>query len=253
MGKAEFGRTAEDYAAHRAGFPESFFDRLLPFGIGLPGQDIVDMGTGTGTLARGFARRGCAVTGIDLDAEMLVQAGIMAEQEGVTVDFKQGTAEATRLEDNCCDVVSAGQCWHWFDPNRAIPEILRILRPGGLLLIGHFDWLTLKGNVVEMTEALILEHCPEWKGAGGMGLYPWWLKQLGDVGIEGMETFSYDVAQVYSQEAWRGRIQASAGIASLSPGARNAFDKAFAVELKKFSGEEDLAIPHRVFGLIARP
>lgn len=48
----DFGRTADDYARHRAGFPDSLFKRLSELGIGLEGQDVVDLGTGTGTLGR---------------------------------------------------------------------------------------------------------------------------------------------------------------------------------------------------------
>src|SRR3990172_8874953 len=52
----DFGKAAEDYARYRKGFPDSFFKRLLQDGIGMPGQSILDLGTGTGSLARGFAR-----------------------------------------------------------------------------------------------------------------------------------------------------------------------------------------------------
>jgi predicted RNA methylase len=55
----DFAKTAEDYRRHRAGFPGSFFDRLAAYGIGHVGQRVVDLGTGTGTLARGL--RGAAV------------------------------------------------------------------------------------------------------------------------------------------------------------------------------------------------
>ena len=55
--KPDFGRTASEYGKHRAGFPDSFFDRLQRLQIGVPGQSVVDLGTGTGTLARGFAAR----------------------------------------------------------------------------------------------------------------------------------------------------------------------------------------------------
>src|SRR5215468_8180096 len=70
----DFGATAADYATHRAGFPDSFFARLAALGIGVGGQQLVDVGTGTGTLARGFARRGCRVIGIDPKEAMLAQA-----------------------------------------------------------------------------------------------------------------------------------------------------------------------------------
>ncbi len=81
--KPDFGRTAADYARHRAGFPASLFERLCGLGIGLEGQDVVDLGTGTGTLGRGFARRGCRVIGIDPAAEMLEQAKALDAREGL--------------------------------------------------------------------------------------------------------------------------------------------------------------------------
>ena len=54
----DFGKTSSDYSKHRAGFPPSFFVRLRERGIGLSRQRILDLGTGTGTLARGFASAG---------------------------------------------------------------------------------------------------------------------------------------------------------------------------------------------------
>ena len=70
----DFGLTSDDYARHRAGFPDELFTRLGTMGIGVSGQRLVDLGTGTGTLARGFARRGCVVTGIDPAPTMLDEA-----------------------------------------------------------------------------------------------------------------------------------------------------------------------------------
>ena len=56
--KVEFGRTARDYGRYRAGFPDLLFEELAARGVGLAGQRVLDLGTGTGSLARGFARRG---------------------------------------------------------------------------------------------------------------------------------------------------------------------------------------------------
>lgn len=53
-----FGKAAGDYGTFRAGFPESLFDRLAEFGVGLPDHAVIDLGTGIGTLARGFALQG---------------------------------------------------------------------------------------------------------------------------------------------------------------------------------------------------
>ncbi len=113
--KPDFGATAADYACYRAGFPESFFTRLSGFGIGLPDQSIVDLGTGTGTLARGFARRGCRVTAIDPSPALLDEARRLDREAGQTVDYREARAEDTGLDDESADGVTAGQCWHWFD------------------------------------------------------------------------------------------------------------------------------------------
>ena len=186
----DFGRTAQDYAEHRAGFPESLFERLAARGVGVAGQRVVDLGTGTGTLARGFARRGCEVTGIDPAAEMLEQARALDERVGVRSGYRVGRAEQTGLDARCADVVTAGQCWHWFDRPAAAREVSRILRPKGFLVIAHFDWIPLPGNVVEATEALIEAHNPDWKLAGGLGVHPRWLRDLGKMGYRVKAWFS---------------------------------------------------------------
>lgn len=247
----DFGLTANDYARHRAGFPESFFDRIANYGIGLADQALVDLGTGTGTLARGFARRGCSVIGIDPAVNMLEQAKQLSAAEGVTADYRTGTAEATGLPDASVDVVTAGQCWHWFDGDAAARECYRILKPQGKLVIAHFDWIALAGNVVEATELLIQAHNPAWKLGAGSGIYPRWPKYLAENGFTNLEIFTYDVFPVYSHEAWRGRIRASAGVgASLPPEQVAAFDRELADLLHTRFPQDPLPIHHRIFALV---
>lgn len=251
--RADFGRTATDYARHRAGFPPSLFDRLAPFGIGHSGQRVVDLGTGTGTLARGFARRGCRVIGIDPAVAMMEQARRLDEDEGLTIEYRVARAEETGLAHASFDVVSAGQCWHWFDRPRAASEVARILRADGAVVIAHFDWLPVTGNVVQATEALIESRNRAWKLGGGLGIHPQWLRDLGDAGFRGLETFSYDVSVPYTHEGWRGRIRASAGVAGSLPDEHvRAFDEALATILTTRFPQEPLAVPHRVFAVVGR-
>lgn len=249
----DFGRTAQDYGRHRAGFPPSMFDRLAAYDVGRPGQAVVDLGTGTGTVARGFARRGCRSTGIDPSPELLDQARRLDLEVGARVDYLVATAEATGLPGTSVDVVSAGQCWHWFDRPAAAREARRLLRPGGSIVICHFDWLPVPGNVVEATEALIFEHNPRWTAAGGHGMYPQWARDVADAGFGGIETFSYDEDVRYSHEAWRGRIRASAGVAaSLARAEVEQFDARLRAMLKERFRSAPLTVPHRIWALVAR-
>ncbi|MBW8011760.1 MAG: class I SAM-dependent methyltransferase [Chloroflexi bacterium] len=249
----DFGLTAQDYAEHRAGFPDSLFERLTDFGIGTVGQKIVDLGTGTGSLARGFALRGCRVIGIDPAEDMLAHARALDLEAGLSIEYQVATAEATGLPSASAQVVAAGQCWHWFERALAAKEASRILHPGGCLLITHFDWLPIKGNIVAETEDLILAHNPSWNMSGGDGMYPQWLPGLSEAGFRDIETFSYDQDVPYTHTSWRGRIRASAGVgASLTAEKVEIFDRALATLLKTKYPEEILQVPHRVFAVIAR-
>ena len=249
----DFGRTAVDYAAHRAGFPEELFRRLGDMGVGLQGQRVVDVGTGTGALARGFARRGCVVTALDRAPAMLEQARHLAAEAGVRVTYRVGVAEDTGLDRAHWDVVSAGQCWHWFDRPRAANEARRLLVAGGALAICHMDYLPIAGNVCSATEALILKHNPSWTMAGGTGIHADWTLDAASAGFTGLETFSFDVDIPYSHEAWRGRMRTCNGIGATLPGPVVAdFDNALARMLASTFPQEPLAVPHRVWALIAR-
>jgi SAM-dependent methyltransferase len=251
--KPDFGATSQDYARHRAGFPHSLFERLAAHGIGRSGQSIVDLGTGTGSLARGFARYGCRVIGIDPAEEMLQAARELDAAFGISVEYHVARAEHTGLRDAAFDVVAAGQCWHWFDRPRAAAEAARILKPDGILVIAHFDWIPLSGNMVRATEELIEHHNPNWKLGRGLGIQPLWLRDLGEAGYRSLETFSYDVEVPYTPEAWRGRIRASAGVGGSMTAEQVAeFDDELAELLaSRFSGTL-LQVPHRVFAVLAR-
>jgi len=250
--EVDFGKTASDYGSYRVGFPERLFEELAVRQIGQTDQVLLDLGTGTGSLARGFARRGSKVTGLDLSEAMLAEARRLASETELAVNFRQGRAEATGLPDRHFDVVTAGQCWHWFDRPAAAAEVRRLLKPGGRLAICHFDWIPQPGNVVAATEALIEAHNPAWAGGGGTGLHPAWLGDAAEAGFAALETFSFDQDTVYSHVAWRGRIRASAGVgASLTPEAIERFDGELAALLAERFPEDPLAVPHRAWAMVA--
>jgi SAM-dependent methyltransferase len=249
----DFGLTAEDYGRFRAGFPASLFDWLEAGDVIAPGLRVLDLGTGTGSLGRGFARCGCRVVGLDLSPDLIAEARAQDSAAGLASAYLAGSAERVGLADGAFDIVAAGQCWHWFDRPAAAREARRLLKPGGRLVIAHFDWIPLAGNLVAATEDLIRAHNPDWAFGGGTGLHADWLADATGAGFEQIETFSFDAAVSYSHEAWRGRIRASAGVgASLPPARVAAFDEALAALLAERFPDDPQAVPHRVFCLTAR-
>lgn len=243
----DFGRTAADYERHRPGFPENFFDRLLRDGWVAEGQRALDLGTGTGSLALGFGARGLEVTGLDISPQLLDVARQAATDRGLSIRFIEGRAEASGQDEASFDLVTAGQCWWWFDADEAIREIKRVLVPGGRLVICNFSYLPLPGNVAGRTEDLILQHNPGWPRAGWRGIHPEQVQALDGEGFRQVESFSYVVDVPFSSAGWRGRIRTCNGVGSaLSAEQVERFD----VELAELLADEfpdAFSVPHRVF------
>ncbi|MEM8705612.1 MAG: class I SAM-dependent methyltransferase, partial [Actinomycetota bacterium] len=185
------------------------------------------------------------------DARLMAEGATLAETDGVMVTWHQATAESTGLDDASADVVTAGQCWHWFDRPAALAETRRLLTPGGRLAIVYLDWIPLPGNAVAATERLIEAHNPSWTMGGGHGMWPQWVPDVQASGFSQVETFSFDLEIPYTPEGWRGRIRASAGITVLDDDARAAFDAELAELLAQDFPGERLSLDHRVWAMVA--
>ncbi len=120
-----FGSAAAAYERGRPSYPPEAIDWLLPTGA----RKVLDLGAGTGKLTTRLVERGLDVVAVDPIPDMLE---VLRASLPDTVAL-EGTAEAIPLEDNGVDAVLVAQAWHWVDPERAIPEVARVLRPGGRL------------------------------------------------------------------------------------------------------------------------
>jgi SAM-dependent methyltransferase len=120
-----FGAVAEDYNRLRPSPPDEAVDWLLPAHC----EVAVDLAAGTGLLTRVLARKVRRVVAIELDERMAVV--LRAQSPGVEV--LQGRGEALPLADASADAVLISSAWHWLDPERAVPELGRVLRDGGRL------------------------------------------------------------------------------------------------------------------------
>jgi SAM-dependent methyltransferase len=128
---ASFGAQAQTYDRTRPGYPPGG----VAWALGLPergtahGLRVLDLGAGTGKLTRELVALGADVTAVEPDAAMLERLRAVLPD----VAAHRAPAEEIPLPDAGVDAVCVGQALHWFDEERALPEIARVLRPGGVL------------------------------------------------------------------------------------------------------------------------
>jgi SAM-dependent methyltransferase len=160
---ARFASFAAEYDAARPQPPAELTEVLMQWS-GTVAPDVVDVGSGTGLSSAIWAGRARRVTAIEPGARMrtvaLTRLGLTQDPAGAQAGEDEmpaeptvpaagaptrfavvaGSAEETGLPDACADIVTASQAMHWFDADRALPEIARILRPGGVFAAYDCDW-----------------------------------------------------------------------------------------------------------------
>ncbi|MGS2810773.1 class I SAM-dependent methyltransferase [Nocardia sp. MW-W600-9] len=122
-----FGAQAAVYAEHRPDYAAAAIRWALG-PVGRTDPVVLDLGAGTGKLTDGLLAAGAAAIAVEPDAAMLAEL----VRRYPSVSALSGAAEAIPLPDDSVDAVVAGQAFHWFDQERAFPEIARVLRPGGV-------------------------------------------------------------------------------------------------------------------------
>ncbi len=225
-GKAfDWGRASEAYAKFRDIYPKEFYEKIVERGLCVEGQSVLDLGTGTGVLPRNMYRFGANWIGADISENQIAEARILSENAQMKIEYLALPTEEISFSDNSFDVITACQCFWYFDHKKVAPNLARMLKIDGRLLVLYMAWLPFEDKIAGASEELILKYSPNWTGARET-------RKPIHIPDEVLEYFDpiyheeYDLKVPFTKESWHGRVRASRGIgASLSDSELKAWDK----------------------------
>lgn len=213
----DWGRTSADYAKYRDIYPPVFYKKIADRKLCAAGQTVLDLGTGTGVLPRNMYHFGAHWYGTDISENQIAQAKILSGQMNMQIQFQTAAAEDVDFPNQTFDVITACQCFWYFDHERLVPNLSRMLKKNGCLLLLYMAWLPSEDRIAGASERLVLKYNPDWTGAGETKKPI----QVPDCVYKKFETVyheEYDLEVPFTRETWNGRMKACRGIgASLPP------------------------------------
>jgi SAM-dependent methyltransferase len=154
---SRFSDRVENYILYRPGYPQEALDSLKTECGLTPADAIADIASGTGIWTSQLLENGNPVFGVEPNADMR-EAGERLLATFPRFSSIAGTAEMTTLPDHSVDFVTAAQAAHWFDRERARREFVRILKPGGWLVLLWNERLTDSTKFLRDYEHLLLTY-----------------------------------------------------------------------------------------------
>ena len=207
----DFGRTSADYAVYRDIYPPIFFQKLLDRGLGVAGQSILDLGTGTGVLPRAMYSYGARWTGVDISSEQIAEAKRLAAESGMDIRFEAVAAEEAAFAEGLFDGVTACQCFSYFNHAALSPKLARWLKPGGRLAVLYMAWLPDEDPIAGASERLALQVNPDWTGAGER-MRPIAIPDAVTAYFDPVDHEEYMLDVPFTKETWHGRMRTCRGI-----------------------------------------
>lgn len=205
----DWGRTSLDYAKFRDIYPQLFYQKILNRKLCITGQNVLDLGTGTGVLPRNLYRYGAKWTATDISENQIDQAKILSKE--MKIDYYAVAAENICFPDEYFDVITACQCFWYFDHKQVMPNLFRMLKQRGSLLVLYMAWLPFEDEIAGASEKLILKYNPQWSGAGET-IHPIDIPDCYKENFELVYHDEYLLNVPFTRESWNGRIKACRGI-----------------------------------------
>lgn len=205
----DWGRVSSEYAKYRDIYPREFYQKILDLGLCREGQKILDIGTGTGVLPRNLYSYGAKWVGTDISEEQIQHAKKLSG--GMNIDYYAMATENLDFAAESFDVITACQCFWYFDHKNVMPNLYRMLKHNGKLLILYMAWLPYEDEIAGRSEELVLKYSPQWSGAGEK-IHPIHVPDCYDLKFSRICHEEYLLNVHFTREKWHGRMKACRGV-----------------------------------------
>ena len=236
-GKAfDWGKTSSDYAKYRDIYPKEFYEKVVSRNLCINGQKVLDLGTGTGVIPRNMYSYGAKWTGTDISKEQIEHAKILSE--GMDIEYYANSAETLDFPENTFDIITACQCFWYFDHELIMPNLYKLLKKDGRILVLYMAWLPFEDRIAGESEKLVLKYSPEWSGARET-MHPIFIPECYKEKFDLIYHDEYKLNVKFTRESWNGRMKACRGVgASLTSEEIQSWEKEHLELLEKIAPEE---------------
>ena len=232
----DWGKVSSEYAKYRDIYPKEFYQKILDLGLCKDGQKVLDLGTGTGVLPRNMYSYGAKWTGTDISEEQIQQARKLSK--GMDIDYFAEATENLDFPEETFDVITACQCFWYFDHKNVVSNLYRMLKPNGKLLVLYMAWLPCEDKIAGKSEELVLKYSPNWSGAGET-FHPIQIPDCYKSAFDMIYHEEYYLNVHFSRDTWNGRMKACRGVgASLSKEELEAWESEHLKMLLEIAPEE---------------
>lgn len=209
-GKAfDWGKTSSDYAKYRDIYPKEFYEKVVSRNLCINGQKVLDLGTGTGVIPRNMYSYGAKWTGTDISKEQIGQAKLLSK--GMDIEYYANSAEALDFPENSFDIITACQCFWYFDHETIMPNLYKLLKKDGRILVLFMTWLPFEDKIAGESEKLVLKYSPTWSGAGET-MHPIFIPECYKEKFDLIYHDEYKLNVKFTRESWNGRMKACRGV-----------------------------------------
>lgn len=205
----DWGKASMDYAKFRDIYPPEFYEKIIQRNLCINGQDVLDIGTGTGVLPRNMYYYGAKWTATDISENQIEQAKVLSKD--MDIKYFAVPAEEINFHDNSFDAITACQCFFYFNHKKLMPNLYRMLKSGGSILVLYMAWLPFEDKIAGASENLVLKYNPEWSGLGET-MHPIVIPDCYKEMFSLVYHEEYPIRVSFTRESWNGRIKSCRGI-----------------------------------------